>query len=297
MTTVKPSLSPEGSAPILGEVPGLFTQAVLLSRYQFRDYLRSRRFVLMMAIVAVIGALLSFVLYDFNGAGLTSSAGAFYGTLWAGGVTVVIIFAGIIFGGDAIAGEFQNKTGYFLMGLPVQRSSVYVGKYLAAFTASLVAVVFYFLILIANGAHYLGAGALPYALWESFAVALLYLLALLGSVFLFSSMFKNSLYAVLVVAVLFLFGFTVLQDLISGLVHVTPWFILTYADSIIGGVFNATCMTMVGPHTCTTPGPRGTVITTMVDNATIPEGVAIMIAYFAITAIVGLILFEREEFT
>ena len=77
----------------------------------------------------------------------------------------------------------------------------------------------------------------------------------------------------------------------------TPWFILTYADSIIGGVFNATCMTMVGPHTCTTPGPRGTVITTMVDNATIPEGVAIMIAYFAITAIVGLILFEREEFT
>lgn len=111
MTTVKPSLSPEGSAPILGEVPGLFTQAVLLSRYQFRDYLRSRRFVLMMAIVAVIGALLSFVLYDFNGAGLTSSAGAFYGTLWAGGVTVVIIFAGIIFGATRSLGSSRTRRG------------------------------------------------------------------------------------------------------------------------------------------------------------------------------------------
>jgi hypothetical protein len=32
-------------------------------------------------------------------------------------------------------------------------------------------------------------------------------------------------------------------------------------------------------------------------NATVPQGVAIMLAYFAITAVLGLILFEREEFT
>jgi ABC-2 type transport system permease protein len=288
--------SPLGQ-PVIGRVPGTFAQALLLSRYQFRDYLRSRRFVLMMAIVAVIGAILTVVLYHFNGAGLDGSPGAFYGTLWAGGVTVVIIFSGIIFGGDAIAGEFQNKTGYFLMGLPVKRSSVYVGKYLAAFAASLVAVLFYLAILLANGANYLGAGALPVALLASFAVALLYLLALLGSVFLFSAMFKNSLYAVLVVAVLFLFGFTLLEDLIQGLAHVTPWFIITYADSIIGGVFNATCPTSPGTHTCTTSGPGGREFSVTVINATVPQGVAIMLAYFAITAVLGLILFEREEFT
>jgi ABC-2 type transport system permease protein len=286
-----------GGQPMIGRVPGTFAQALLLSRYQFRDYLRSRRFVLMMAIVAVIGALLTLVLWHFNGAGLTGSPGAFYGTLWAGGVTVVIIFSGIIFGGDAIAGEFQNKTGYFLMGLPVKRSSVYVGKYLAAFAASLVAVLFYLAILLANGAHYLGGGALPVALLASFAVALLYLLALLGSVFLFSSMFKNSLYAVLVVAVLFLFGFSLLEALIQGLAHVTPWFIITYADTIIGGVFNATCATSPGTHTCTTAGPGGHPFTMTVMNASIAEGVGIMVAYFLVTAVLGLFLFERDEFT
>jgi ABC-2 type transport system permease protein len=284
------SLSAE-SAPSMGQVPDTFAQAILLSRYQFRDYLRSRRFVLMMAIVAVIGAILTTVLAYFNGAGLTGSADAFYGTLWAGGVTVVIIFSGIIFGGDAIAGEFQNKTGYFLMGLPIRRGSVYVGKFLAAYAASLVAVVFYLVILLANGQYYLGTSAFSGALFESFAIALLYMLSLLGAVFLFSSMFKNSLYAVLVVAVLFLFGFTIIEDLIAGLVKIEPWFIITYAQNVISYPF----LSSVPAHVVHTPGPRGGMLTTY--NPTYLEGLAIMAGYFILTAIGGLLLFEREEFT
>jgi ABC-2 type transport system permease protein len=125
----------------------------------------------------------------------------------------------------------------------------------------------------------------------------IYLLALLGAVFLFSSMFKTSTYATLITAVLFLFGFSLIQDLIAGLAHVTPWFILTYADTIIGGVFNTSCTSEPGSHVCTMRGPGGTMLQESVNNATIPEGVAIMLAYFVITAILGLLLFEREEFT
>jgi ABC-2 type transport system permease protein len=291
VTTQNPAVPTLDGAPSLGHVPGTLAQAVLLSRYQFRDYLRSRRFVLMMAIVAVIGALLSFVLYHFNGAGLTGSSDAFYGTLWAGGVTIVIIFSGIIFGGDAIAGEFQNKTGYFLMGLPIRRGSVYVGKFLAAYTASLVAVLFYLVILLVNGEYYLGGGALSFALVQSFAIALLYMLALLGAVFLFSSMFKNSLYAVLVVAVLFLFGFTIIEDLIAGLVKIEPWFIITYAQNVISYPF----LSSIPAHVVQTPGPRGGVTTSY--NPTYPQGLAIMAGYFLLTAVGGLLLFAREEFT
>ncbi|MCI4372718.1 MAG: ABC transporter permease [Thermoplasmata archaeon] len=293
MTTAQPDLPMTDGTPSLGHVPGTFRQAVLLSRYQFRDYLRSRRFVLMMAIVAIIGAILTFVLLYYNGAGLTGSSDAFYGTFWAGGVTVVIIFAGIIFGGDAIAGEFQNKTGYFLMGLPIRRNSVYVGKFLAAFTASLLSVLFYLVILLANGAYWFGGAALSVALFESFAIALLYLLALLGAVFLFSSMFKNSPYAVLVVAVLFLFGFSIIQALISGLVKVEPWFIITYAQNVISYPF----LSSIPAHmeTVKAPGPRGASITSY--NPTYAEGLAIMGGYFVLTAVAGLLLFEREEFT
>ena len=283
----------------LGTVPDTVSQALILSRYQLRDYLRSRRFLLMMAIVAAIGGILSFVLARFHTSstvvGLTSSSDAFYGTFWAGGVTVVIVFAGIIFGGDAIAGEFQNKTGYFLMGLPIRRASVYAGKFIAAFAASLVAVLVYLGILLANGAVYLGSAAVPLSLFESFAIALLYLLALLGAVFLFSSMFKNSLYAVLVVAVLFLFGFTIIQDLITALVKIEPWFIITYAEGVISYPFLST----LPPHvmTSTTTGPRGAMATVTTYAPTYLEGFVIMIGYFVLTAAAGLFFFEREEFT
>ncbi len=280
-------------------VPGTWQQALLLSRYQLRDYLRSRRFILMMIIVAAIGAILSFILAYFHGtatvSGLTSSADAFYGSLWGGGVYVVIIFAGIIFGGDAIAGEFQNKTGYFLMGLPIRRTTVYAGKFLAALGASVVAMVFYLAILVANGAVYLGTGFFPVALLESFAIALLYLLALLGAVFLFSSLFKNSLYAVLVVAILFLFGFTLVEELIIALVKIEPWFIIDYARITITYPFLQT----LPPHvtTVTTTGPRGGTTTSTTYNPTYPEGLVIMAGYFILSAIAGLFLFEREEFT
>jgi ABC-2 type transport system permease protein len=276
--------------------PGL-TQILRLARYQLRDYLRSRRFLLMMALVVAIGAVVTAVIAYFRPAMFLGTSGNFYATLWGGGVTVVIIFAGVIFGGDAIAGEFQNKTGYFLMGLPIRRSTVYAGKFIAAFLASLAAVVFFALLLVANAAYYFGAGAFTLDFGASFVLAVVYLLALLGATFLFSSLFKTSTYATLVVAVLFLFGFTLIQDLIQGLAHVTPWFILTYADTVIGGVFNTACASTPGTHTCTTPGPGGHMLTEVVHNATIPQGVAIMLGYFIATAIVGLAIFEREEFT
>ncbi|HYB77358.1 MAG TPA: ABC transporter permease [Thermoplasmata archaeon] len=296
--TATANVSGKTPSATMGSVPETWRQALLLSRYQLRDYLRSRRFILMMLIVAAIGAILSFILAYYHGtdvvSGLTSSSDAFYGSLWGGGVYVVIIFSGIIFGGDAIAGEFQNKTGYFLMGLPIRRTAVYAGKFVAAVGASIVAMLFYLAILVGNGVAYLGTGFFPLALLESFAIALLYLLALLGAVFLFSSLFKNSLYAVLVVAILFLFGFTIIMELVVALVKIEPWFIIDYARATISYPFLST----LPPHisTQTLMGPRGSTTTSTTYNPTYPEGLAIMAGYFILTAIAGLFLFEREEF-
>jgi ABC-2 type transport system permease protein len=279
---------PPSDAPVRAALPDTVRQALILSRYQLRDYLRSRRFILMVAIVAFIGGIFTLVLAYYHGAGLTGSSTTYYGGSFGGGVWVVMVFAGIIFGGDAIAGEFQNKTGYFLMGLPIRRASVYAGKFLAAVAASVVAVLFFLAILVANGAYYMGVGAaFPLALIESLAIAMLFLLALLGSVFLFSSLFKNSLYAVLVVAVLFLFGFTLIMELLIGLVHIEPWFIIDYVRPVIAYPF----MSPLPAHT--TPGPDGLTMY----NPTYSEGLAVMGMYFLLTTLGGLALFEREEFT
>jgi ABC-2 type transport system permease protein len=275
-----------GAAPLgVGRVPESVVQALLLSRYQFRDYLRSRRFILMMGIVGAIAAILITLVAHFRPPALVDSATAFYGSLWVGGVEVLIVFAGIIYGGDAIAGEFQNKTGYFLMSLPVRRGAVYAGKYLAAYAAAAVAVLTYLVILIGFGAYYLGAGVITAALFESLALALLYLAALLGTTFLFSSLFKTSAYGVLVVAVMFLFGFSILNGVLEDLVKIEPWFIITYANQVIQYP-----LVGVARHMIPGAGPAG-------DAPTYLEGVLNMFGYFVGTTLGGLLLFEREEFT
>ncbi|MCI4325637.1 MAG: ABC transporter permease [Thermoplasmata archaeon] len=274
--------------------PHSTVQVLRLARYQLRDYLLSRRFVLMLTIVAILGVIITAVVGYYRPASLLGSSNLFYSDIWAGGITVVIVFAGVIFGGDAIAGEFQNKTGYFLMGLPVRRATVYAGKFIAAFVSSLVAVLAFAAFLLGNGAYYFGTGAFTGAFAESLALAIVYMLALLGATFLFSSMFKTSTYAVLVVAVLFIFGFTILQDLVSGLVKIEPWFIISYASGVIGYPF----LPMLPAHITQMAVGRGGMGPTLTTySPTYAEGVAIMLGYFVVTAILGLLLFEREEFS
>ncbi len=269
----------------IGSVPGSWTQTFLMSRYQFRDYLRSQRFLLMMGIVAAISAILLTLVGYYRPAGLVGSAKAFYASLWIEGTEVLIVFAGIIFGGDAIAGEFQNRTGYFLMGQPIKRWSVYAGKYLAAFAAALVTIAVYLVVLVLAGAYFLGSGAFPPGLFAAFAIAVLYLAALLGTTFLFSSLFKTSMYGVIVVAIMFLFGFSLIEGVIEGLVGITPWFIITWAN-----------VTIAYPIT-NVPAHAGARLGLIVQYPTYAQGLSVMFAYFLGTTIAGLLLFDREEFT
>jgi ABC-2 type transport system permease protein len=280
-----PAAAPPTSAAI-ERIPGSLTQAIRLARYQVRDYLRSRRFILMMSIVGVIGGILTFLVAYFRPAGLLASGNVFYGGLWASFAGIVVVFAGIIFGGDAIAGEFQNRTGYFLMGQPIRRSSVYVGKYLAALVASLVALLFYLAILVGNGAYYLGTAAMSLQLLESLGLAIVYLLALLGATFLFSSLFKTSVYAVLVVAVMFLFGFNLIDGIVQSVAGYEPWYSISYGARIIG-------YPLTGVPAHVSVGAFGG----KAFNPTYVEGLAICLGYILFTSIAGLFLFEREEFT
>ncbi|MCI4320583.1 MAG: ABC transporter permease [Thermoplasmata archaeon] len=287
----EPTGAPAGGVP-RRESPSSLVQAIRLTRYQLRDYLLSRRFILMMAIVVIIGVILSAVVGHYRPHSLLDNSNDLYSVLWAMFVYVVIVFAGIIFGGDAIAGEFQNKTGYFLMGLPIRRATAYVGKYLAAFVASMIAVVLYAVIILANGVFYFGGGAFTLAFAESFALAILYTLALLGAVFLFSSLFKTSTYAVLVVAVLFLFAFSILQTVLILVVNVEPWMLISYAASVISYPFSSGLpMHIIHANAFDASSPI------VGYNPTYLEGIGILLGYFVLTTLGGLFLFEKEEFT
>ncbi len=272
--------------PTTRTTPPSWKQAIILARFQLRDYLRAFRFSLMMGIVGAIGVIITILLVHFRPAVL-HSASAFYGSFWTGGVVFVMVVAVIIYGGDAIAGEFQNRTGYFLLGLPVRRAAVYAGKFLASFAACVVAVLFYLAILVADASYFLGGGAVsdPGQLVASLGLALLYLLAVLGTAFLFSSLFKQSLFGVLVVLFMFLIGWNILTSVVTSLFQTEPWFVISYAAPVIGYPLTGTPQHLVRFGALVSYSP------------TLGEGIAIMLGYFVVTSLLGLLLFEREEFT
>jgi ABC-2 type transport system permease protein len=275
-------------------VPTSMKQVGITMKYTFLDYFRSRRFLILLIITLLISGLLTIIVaWRRPDSFLTSNLG-FYNSWWGNSVTFVIILSGIFFGGDAISGEFQNKTGYFGIPNPIRRSSIYVGKWLSAFIAATAILAVFTVITVGNGLYYFGASGVPYQFGESLLFAWFYLAAVLGFTFFFSSMFKSSSMSILVTVILFLFGFTLIQTLVADLVQIEPWFVLTYGAGIIGNVLSA----QFPVHSVVVTqqfGPRTITLTTF--NATIPEGLAIIGIYFVITAVLGLILFERKEFT
>jgi ABC-2 type transport system permease protein len=270
-------------------VPSSIAQVGITTKYALLDYVRSRRFFIILTITALISILLTVLVGYYRPDSFLSSDLAFYNSWWGNSVTFVVILSGIFFGGDAISGEFQNKTGYFGVPNPIRRSSIYIGKWLAAFIASAVILGVFTVVTVGNGLYYFSG--VPYQFGESLLFTMLYLIAVLGFTFFFSSLFKSSSMSILVTAILFLFVFTLIQQLVAGLVQIEPWFILTYGAQIIPNVLTTT----YPPHTTAFPIGRGGETITQY-NATIPEGLAIIAIYFAVTTIIGLILFERKEF-
>jgi len=267
------------------------TQIGIITKYNFLNYFRARRFYVMLAIVLIISLLLTVAVayyqpFEFVG----GTALGFYGAGWGSFASFVVILSTAFFGGDAISSEFQNRTGYFLVPNPIRRSAIYVGKWLAALIASSIILGAFALIMIANGLYYF-PGTLPWAFVESLAFAWLYLIAALSLAFAFSSLFKSSSISILMSVILLLFVFSVVDTVSSIVIGIEPWYSITYGAGIVTNIL----MDPFPAHMTTTKvGPRFTFTSF---NATVPEGMAILLAYFVIMAVLGPWLFEKKEFT
>lgn len=270
-------------------IPSSFSQVGTITKYEMLNYFRSRRFFVLLAIDLLISVLLTFLVAAYGIVTSTTTVLDFYNLWWTGALAFIIALSGIFFGGDAISGEVQNKTGYFLVGNPLRRSSIYIGKWIAAFIASLIALGVFVGVTVVNGLYYFGANV-PWNVGEALIFSILYLVAVLGLTFFFSSLFRSSSMSILVTAILFVFAFNLIQTLVQGLAGIEPWFIITYGAEIIRNVLQNTY-----PTTQPGFGVGGREI--QFYAVSVPEGIAIMIGYFILTAVAGLMLFERREFT
>ncbi len=136
----------------------------------------------------------------------------------------------VFFAGDAIAGEFENKTGFILFTNPVRRITLVTGKYLASCIAVILLVIFcYAVISISLWAIY---GNIPIETAKSFGLCLLFAGSVISVTFFFSAVSKGAMGAT-VMTLLFIMVISGIIESVLMMAGKPSWFLLsTGGDSI-----------------------------------------------------------------
>jgi ABC-2 type transport system permease protein len=205
-----------------------FEKLKIVVQYEFLKHFRRKRLYIVLGIALLVEALVLILVPTLMTGGNPKGVLSMAALLTAGPGLAVI--GAVFFAGDAIAGEYEGRTGFLLFVNPVKRLTLWVGKYLAGFLATAILVIFsYIIITIALVAIY---QQVPVELLKSFGLCMLYAAAVLSVTFLFSAISKGSMGAT-VMTLLFIFVVCGILESVLMSTGKPYWFILsTGGDSI-----------------------------------------------------------------
>ena len=221
-----------------------FEKLRVVTRFEFLKHIRRRRLyvILGLTLVAELAVLILFpALMDGYPDNIMVMAAML--TIGPGLATIGAVF----FAGDAIAGEFETKTGYILFTNPVRRITLVIGKYLASYAAVILLILFgYAIVSISLLAIY---GDVPIETAKSFGLCLLYAGSVLSVTFFFSSVSKGAMGAT-VMTLLFIM---VISGVIGGVLMMAgkpSWFLMSTAGDSITYAYGGLELFMEGlvPH-------------------------------------------------
>ena len=158
----------------------------------YKDYMHfASRSRIMMEMVVVDAAILAFIAYKISQIDHVK-------TLWTGGTAFSATLAGFSYflicwtvtfmGSFAISYDFTTNTAKYMLSLPVRRSSIFIGRYLAATTLAALATISFFAFIAGESYYYFGN--IPDTLVKAYLVSLLVILTAMSIVFLLSSLIK-----------------------------------------------------------------------------------------------------------
>ncbi len=148
-------------------------------------------------------------------------------------IALLILFASCFFFSGIICTEYGGKTG--LIVLPkINEYLLLIGKYLGAFTLLTGVITIYYIALLIGGAYFYD-GMFSSQLLVSYAIAVLFALAISSFVTLFSSFLKREKATIIFSLLILLFGFS-LTDLFVQMLNngrIEPVYSIMYQSNLI----------------------------------------------------------------
>jgi ABC-type transport system involved in multi-copper enzyme maturation permease subunit len=255
-------------------------------KYEFLKIFKGKKLYGMIAFAYIVPTLL-IALPGLLGGEYPNSANDFIASQMSFMVLVIVISASF-FGSSSIVSEFHDKTAYSLLPNPVNRETIWFGKFLTALIITfIVSSIFYKIISIGTWLEY---EEIPSEIFLSWVLSFPIVLMVICISFLFSSLLKGPTGATVAVFILFILIFPMVEGIIISFAEDKPWWIPSFISRV-------TEFSMYTPYPSDlAPGdlPRGPF-----DQhryvAYVDESLSLMFAYSILTAIVSMILFKNKE--
>jgi ABC-2 type transport system permease protein len=153
------------------------------------------------------------------------------------------VIGAIFFAGDAIAGEYEGKTGFMLFTNPIKKLTLWTGKYLAGYIAVALLTIFTYAIIYFSlmGIY----GEVPVEMIKSFGLCLLYAAAILSVTFFFSAISKGAMGAT-VITLVFVMVISGIIESVLGFTGNPYWFLISAEGDSIAMVYGGIEMFMEG---------------------------------------------------
>lgn len=211
-----------------------FSKLGVVVQYEFLKHIRRARLYIILGIALLAEALVLILVPALMPGGYPDNVTQMAMLLTVGPSLAAI--GAVFFAGDAIAGEYEGKTGFLLFTNPVKKETLWVGKYLAGFIAVTLLLIFtYIIIAISLLVIY---HKVPVEMFTSFGMALYYAAAVLSTTFLFSALSRGSMGATIMTL---LFVWVVCGILQSVLLFTSNpyWYVLSAGGDAIANAYGS----------------------------------------------------------
>ncbi len=260
-----------------------FEKLRVVTRYEFLKHLRRRRlyvilgltFIAELAVIIGLPALMDGYPDNVMLMAVMLTIGPSLATIGA-----------VFFAGDAIAGEFESKTGFMLFTNPVRRITLVTGKYLASCIAVALLLIFgYAIISITLLAIY---GDVPFETIKSFGLALLFAGSVLSVTFFFSSISRGAMGAT-VMTLLFIMVISGIIESVLIFADKPSWFILSAGGDSIATVYGGYELFLEGII------PQGGMLPFEIETPDIGLTALAMAAYLVVGLVLSIWITKRRQ--
>ncbi len=262
-------------------------------KYQFYSYLRTKRFIALALLVAVISVAILVLEIHLGSAAITSqyknSMTYLFNFMQNLSFTIVLVAA--FLGGSAISTDFASNYSYFILVQPVRRSSLLIGRYISAFIASLLIILVYYLFAAVGSLYFFSS--IPLAFASSIGLAAVFIASVLAFAFFMSSLFNNPQTSTMAVVILLVIVLPVLSSILPALANLEPWFLINYGGQVVYNVFSTN---FVHFSSITVPVKGGSYKISQYQPYLL-EGIEIMLGYLVVFLAAALYTYKYKQVT